>query len=94
MTYEEVSKSLNTAAMQLSPADLPQFLAAHADAFSSRPFTDYMRMKFQEKDISQQISFAEKTGDDPHREHFRPQGGAVDDELPDDRIQRKTIATG
>ena len=57
MTYEEVSKSLNAAAMQLSPADLPQFLAAHADAFSSRPFTDYMRMKFQEKDISQQNVF-------------------------------------
>ena len=57
MTYEEVSKSLNTAAMQLSPAALPQFLAAHADAFSSRPFTDYMRMKFQEKDISQQNVF-------------------------------------
>ena len=57
MTYEEVSKSLDSAVMQLSPAGLPQFLAAHADNFPSRPFTDYMRMKFQEKDISQQNVF-------------------------------------
>ena len=35
------------------------------------------------KDVDQQSrrAAAEETGDDPHREHFRPQGGAVDDEL-------------
>ena len=31
MTYEEVSKSLYAAAMQLSPDELPQFLADHAE---------------------------------------------------------------
>ena len=57
MTYEEVSKSLNAAIMQLSLCELPQFLADHAADFSPRPFTDYMRMKFNEKDIAQQDVF-------------------------------------
>ena len=75
MTYEEVSKSLNAAAVQLSPADLPQFLAAHADTFSSRPFTDYMRMKFQEKDISQQNVFL--AADLPERYGYKLISGNV-----------------
>lgn len=57
MTYEEVSKNLNAAVMQLSPAELPQFLKAHAGDQPKRPFTDYMRLKFREKKISQQNVF-------------------------------------
>ena len=57
MTYEETTGTLNTALLQLSPAELPQFLARHAADFSPRPFTDYMRMKFREKNISQQDVF-------------------------------------
>ena len=41
MTFEEVSKSLNAATMQLSPAQLPAYLAAQA--FSRRPYTEFMR---------------------------------------------------
>ncbi|MCR5135927.1 MAG: hypothetical protein K6C12_02350 [Oscillospiraceae bacterium] len=57
MTYEEVSKKMNSALTQLSPADLPQFLAAHSMDFSSQPFADYMRRKFREKGISQKNVF-------------------------------------
>lgn len=57
MTYEEVSKALNAAILQLSPSKLPKFLADHADEFSSRPFTDYMRRKLREKDVTQQYVF-------------------------------------
>ena len=57
MTFEEVSKSMNTAVIQLSPTALPQFLADHEDDFSSRPFTDYMRQKFREKQIPQKEVF-------------------------------------
>ena len=57
MTYEDVSKNLNAAAMKLSPAELPQFLKDHAGDQPKRPFTDYMRQKFREKEISQQNIF-------------------------------------
>ena len=57
MTYEAVSQALNAAVMQLSPAELPQFLKEHAGDQPKRPFTDYMRRKFQEKQISQQNVF-------------------------------------
>ena len=57
MTYEDVSKNLNAAVMQLSPAELPQFLKDHAGDQPKRPFTDYMRQKFREKKISQQNIF-------------------------------------
>jgi len=64
MTFEEVSKSLNAAVKQLSPGDLPQFLANHEDDFSSRPFTDYMRQKFREKRIPQKEVFIRADLDD------------------------------
>ena len=57
MTYEAVSQALNAAVMQLSPAELPQFLKEHAEDQPKRPFTDYMRQKFREKRISQQNVF-------------------------------------
>ena len=57
MTYEEVSKSLNAAVIQITPDELPRFLADHAEEQPKRPFTAYMRMKFVEKDISQQNVF-------------------------------------
>ena len=57
MTYEEVSKTLDAAVTRLSPAELPQFLAAHKQEISECPFTEYMRMKFREKGISQQNIF-------------------------------------
>ena len=57
MTYEESSIALNAAVMQLSPAELPQFLKEHAEDQPKRPFTDYMRQKFREKRISQQNVF-------------------------------------
>lgn len=57
MTYEAVSQALNAAVMQLSPAELPQFLKEHAGDQPKRPFTDYMRRKFREKQISQQNVF-------------------------------------
>ena len=40
MTFEVVSKALNPATMQLSPAELPEYLATQS--FSLRPFTDFM----------------------------------------------------
>ena len=57
MTYEEVSKTLDAAVTRLSPAELPQFLREQAGVITERPFSDYMRMKFREKDISQQNVF-------------------------------------
>ena len=57
MTYEEVSKSLNAAVIQINPDELPRFLGDHAEEQPKRPFTSYMRMKFLEKDISQQNVF-------------------------------------
>ncbi len=57
MSYEDDSKALNAAVMQLSPADLPHFLSAHTEEFSRRPFTDYIRAKLREKDIAQQDIF-------------------------------------
>ena len=57
MTYEEVSKTLDTAVTRLSPAELTQFLRDHAEVLTERPFSDYMRMKLREKDISQQNVF-------------------------------------
>ena len=57
MTYEENSKTLTAVMQTLSPSDLPKFLSDHADDFSGRPFTDYMRMKFREKESSQQNVF-------------------------------------
>ena len=57
MSYEDVSRALNAAVTQLSPADLPQFLMAHSAELSPRPFSDYMRRKFREKNITQKDIF-------------------------------------
>ncbi len=57
MTYEEVSRTLYDALTRLSPAELPRFLAEHGSALSPRPFTDYMRLKFREKGVSQKNVF-------------------------------------
>ena len=62
MTFEEVSKSLNAAIMQLSPDDLPQYLSRQE--FSPRPFTDYMRQKLREKKIPQKEVFIRADLDD------------------------------
>ena len=62
MTYEEVSNSMNSAVMQLSPAELPHFLSEHS--FSSRPFTDFMRQTFKEKKIPQKEVFIKADLDD------------------------------
>lgn len=64
MSYEDVSKTLNAAVLQLTPAELPQFLADHDTDFTSRPFTDYMRMKFREKGITQKDVFIAADLDD------------------------------
>lgn len=57
MTYEETSRNLILELRQLDPAVLSGFLSRHSEAFSPRPFTDYMRMKFREKQILQQNVF-------------------------------------
>ena len=57
MTYEQTSKFLNAAVIQINPDELPRFLGDHAEEQPKRPFTSYMRMKFLEKDISQQNVF-------------------------------------
>ncbi len=62
MTFEEVSKSLNAATMQLSPAQLPAYLAAQA--FSRRPFTEFMRQTFRKKKIPQKEIFIRADLDD------------------------------
>lgn len=62
MTFEEVNKSLNAAIMQLSPAELPQYLSEQE--LSQRPFTDYMRRKLREKKISQKEVFIKADLDD------------------------------
>ena len=62
MTFEEVSKSLNAATMQLSPAQLPVYLAAHT--FSRRPFTDFMRQTIRKKKIPQKEIFIRADLDD------------------------------
>ena len=62
MTFEEVNKSLNAAIMQLSPAELPQYLSEQE--LSQRPFTDYMRRKLLEKKISQKEVFIKADLDD------------------------------
>ena len=58
MSYEDVSKTLNAAVLQLTPAELPQFLADHDTDFTSRPFTDYMRMEFREKALHRRMSLS------------------------------------
>ena len=55
MTFEEVSKSMNASLLRLSPTELPSYLATQA--FSPRPFTDFMRQKFREKEITQKDVF-------------------------------------
>ena len=55
MTFEEVSESMNAALLRLSPAELPSYLATRT--FSPRPFTDFMRQKFREKEITQKDVF-------------------------------------
>ena len=62
MTFEEVSKSMNAAASQLSPAELPAYLTAQT--FSSRPFTDFMRQTFRKKRIPQKEIFIRADLDD------------------------------
>ena len=62
MTFEELSISMNLAVSQLSPADLPAYLAAQT--FSPRPFTDFMRRKFREKKLSQKEIFIRADLDD------------------------------
>ena len=62
MTFEEVSKSMSTAVSQLSPADLPTYLAAQT--FSLRPFTDFMRQTFRKKRIPQKEIFIRADLDD------------------------------
>ena len=47
MTFEDVSKSMNTAVSHLSPTELPLYLSEHE--FSTRPFTDFMRQTFRKK---------------------------------------------
>lgn len=62
MTFEEVNKSLNAAIMQLSPAELPQYLSQQD--FSRRSFTDFMRQTFRKKKISQKEVFIRADLDD------------------------------
>ena len=62
MTFEEVSKSMNDAVSQLSPAELPAYLAAQT--FSPRPFTDFMRQTFRKKKIPQKEIFIRADLDD------------------------------
>ena len=47
---------------QLSPADLPAYLAGQT--FSPRPFTDFMRRKFREKRLPQKEIFIRADLDD------------------------------
>ena len=62
MTYEDISKTLNAATVQLSPAELPAYLASQT--FSLRPFTDFMRKTFHEKRITQKEIFIRADLDD------------------------------
>lgn len=62
MTFEELSISMNLAVSQLSPADLPAYLAGQT--CSPRPFTDFMRRKFREKKLSQKEIFIRADLDD------------------------------
>ena len=62
MTFEEVSKSLNAATKQLSPAELPAHLATQT--FSRRPFTDFMRQTFRKKKTPQKEIFIRADLDD------------------------------
>lgn len=62
MTFVEVSKALNPATMQLSPAELPAYLATQT--FSLRPFTEFMRQTFREKRITQKEIFIRADLDD------------------------------
>ena len=62
MTFEELSISINLAVSQLSPADLPAYLAGQT--FSPRPFTDFMRQTFREKKLSQKEIFIRSDLDD------------------------------
>ncbi len=45
--------------LQIKPDEFPAFLSQHVDSLikSDRPFTDYMRVKFREKGITQQNIF-------------------------------------
>ena len=62
MTFEEVSKSLNTATVQLFPAELPAYLTTQP--FSPRPFTDFMRQTFRKKRLPQKEIFIRADLDD------------------------------
>ena len=62
MTFEELSISINLAVSQLSPADMPAYLAGQT--FSPRPFTDFMRRKFREKRLPQKEIFIRADLDD------------------------------
>ena len=89
MTFEEVNKSLNAAIMQLSPAELPQYLSEQE--LSQRPFTDYMRRKLREKKISQKEVFIKADLDD--RYGYKLISGEKHT-LRRDVILRLTIAAG
>ena len=62
MTFEELSISMNLAVSQLSPADLPAYLAGQT--FSTRPFTDFMRQTFRKKRLPQKEIFIRADLDD------------------------------
>ena len=62
MTFEEDSKSMNASLLRLSPTELPSYLATRT--FSPRPFTDFMRQKFREKEITQKEVFIRADLDD------------------------------
>lgn len=62
MTFEEVSKLMNTAVSQLSPTKLPLYLSEHE--FSIRPFTDFIRQTFRKKRLPQKEIFIRADLDD------------------------------
>ncbi len=64
MTYDQTSSALNAELQHLSPTELPIFLTVHASEFSEHPFTDFMRLKFREKGISQKDVFIAADFDD------------------------------
>ena len=55
MNYSELEENL----LQITPEHFPAFLEEHEAEFyrSTRPFTDFMRQKFREKQIAQQDVF-------------------------------------
>ena len=58
-SYEQGSRRLNEELLSIEPEELADFLDRHREDLitGSRPFADYMRMKFREKGILQQNVF-------------------------------------